>query len=581
MDVSLKMLRQQLYAMRSWDSSGQTQDDRIRQSLNVALVRMANDVPQALVPDEEHAVLLPDVKSSNSTVAAKVGTYRSDKRLLYFVDATSGEGVSGGTSTTTWRPSVTGEWDGIMHIEITDADGQIHRRQCLEWFTETFSDPVSNIAILQYVVTIDRPYNALAAIVSAGDGLEFRIHQPEFFVTDDVTEIFEPARIFDSSRQQVWKISTAGASRQDMLDYQGNSKGRPYRCWRGRHFQLPAPTEAPQVVISSGGGSQELATEFEWKEHLGLRRGKWAICYTYVWGRKDEDWQKSPLVTPGGDTAQNSTYGLTWAYNKNSVPDEVNRYSGISDPQFESAPSPVTTIEQKAPGTSDGALVISATNIDAMKGFADSAFARYGRTGMRIRYYVAHLDANEKDKGAFNATETCNRFYMLCEVEPTFDLVSTLHADGVTTPETIDALGSTAILGGRIVWTGSELYDYERSLKHSTGYFAWKVYPHQDQRYELDFRVSRLPKKFVTDQDTAPIHPEAVPTLLELSLYYVSLTDGNDQTSAQAHLNRYQDLVRVFRDRYANTGRVVEPVPISGYSSRNRYGTFGSTPLDD
>ena len=159
--------------------------------------------------------------------------------------------------------------------------------------------------------------------------------------------------------------------------------------------------------------------------------------------------------------------------------------------------------------------------------------------------------------------------------------MSTLHADGVTTPETIDALGSTAIIGGRIVWTGSELYDYERSLKHSTGYFAWKVYPHQDQRYELDFRVSRLPKKFVTDQDTAPIHPEAVPTLLELSLYYVSLTDGNDQTSAQAHLNRYQDLVRVFRDRYANTGRVVEPVPISGYSSRNRYGTFGSTPLDD
>jgi len=573
-NVSLKMLRQQLYAMRAWDSSGQTQDDRIRQSLNVALDRMANDVPQALVPDEEHVVLLPDVKSSDSTVAAKVGTYRSDKRLLYFVDATSGEGVSGSTSTTTWRPSVTGEWDGIMHIEITDADGQVHRRQCLEWFTETISDPVSNLSVLQYVVTIDRPYNALAAIASAGDGLEFRIHQPEFFVTDDVTEIFEPARIFDSSRQQVWKIDTAGASRQDMLDYQGNSKGRPYRCWRSRHFQLPAPTEPPQVVIAA---DQTLPTEFEWKEDLGLRRGKWAICYTYVWGRKDEDWQKSPLVTPGGDTAQNSTYGLTWAYNKNTVPSEVNQYSGISDPQFESAPSPVATIEQKAPGTGDGAIVISATNIDAMKGFADSDFARYGRTGMRIRYYVAHLDANEKDRGAFNATETSDRFYMLCEVEPTFDLVGTLHEDGVTTPETVTELGTTAIIGGRIVWTGSELYDYERPLKHSTGYFGWKVYPHQDQRYELDFRVSRLPRKFITDQDTAPIHPEAVPTLLELSLYYVCLTDGNDQTSAQAHLNRYQDLVRVFRDRYANTGRVVEPVPISGYSSRNRYGTFGST----
>tara|TARA_R110000751_G_scaffold15141_5_gene48898 strand:- start:1193 stop:2911 length:1719 start_codon:yes stop_codon:yes gene_type:complete len=572
------MLRQQLYAMRAWDSSGQTQNERIRQSLNVALARMANDVPQALVPDEEHAVLLPDVKSSTSTVASKLGVYRSDKRLLYFVDATSGEGIAGSTSTTTWRPSVTGEWDGIMHIEITDAAGQIHRRQCLEWFTQTFADPVSGASITQYAVTIDRPYNELVPIVNGGDGLEFRIHQPEFFVTDDVTEVFEPAQIFDGSRQKVWKMSTAGASRQDMLGFQGDTKGRPHRCWRGRHFQLPAPTEAPTVVISKG---QELADQFTWKEAQGLRRGKWAICYTYVWGRKDEEWQKSPLVTPGGDIAQDSTYELTWAYNKNTVPDEVNRYSGISDPQFESAPSPATIIEQKAPGKDEGALVISATNIDAMKGFGDSSFARYGRTGMRIRYYVAHLDANKIGKGQFNAVETSNRFYMLCEVEPTFDLVAALTLDGVVAPTEITSLGSRAMIGGRIVWTGTELYDYERSLKHSTGYFAWKVYPQQDSRYELDFRVSRLPKSFITEQDTAPIHPEAVPTLLELSLYYVSLTDGNDQTSAQAHLNRYQDLVRVFRDRYANTGRVVEPVPISGYSSRNRYGTFGSTPLDD
>lgn len=101
--------------------------------------------------------------------------------------------------------------------------------------------------------------------------------------------------------------------------------------------------------------------------------------------------------------------------------------------------------------------------------------------------------------------------------------------------------------------------------------------PHQDSRYEVDFRVSRLPKPFLTDADTAPIHPESIPTLLELALYYVSLSDGNDQVSAQAHLSRYQDLLRVFRDRYANSGRVVEPVPILGYSSRHRYGTFSSS----
>ena len=133
----------------------------------------------------------------------------------------------------------------------------------------------------------------------------------------------------------------------------------------------------------------------------------------------------------------------------------------------------------------------------------------------------------------------------------------------------------------RIVWTGAELYDYHRRLPHSTGYYAWKVYPHQDARYELDFRVSRLPKKYVNDEDTAPIHPEAIPTLIELALYYVCLVDGNDQVSAQAHLTRYYDLLRVFRDRYGNSGGIVEPVPILGYSGRHRYGKHSSTPLED
>ena len=583
MNVSLATLKRQLYAMRSWDSTGETQDNRIRQALNVALDRMANDVPQALIPDEEHVVLYPDALSSESTVDARVLTLDSDKRLLEFVD-TAGTKIADASSLTTWRPTVTGEWDGIMHIEITDASGQIHRRQCLEWFKDGSTT---------YGVTLDRPYNEL--ITSSGQGvgaLQFRIHQPEFFVADDVMELLEPARIFDGSRQQVWKIDTPGAGRQDMTDFRGNSKGRPYRCWRGRHFKLPAPTEAPKVmepnvvpqesevpsIAGTTGSSTPLDTEYKWVNSLGLRRGKWAVCYTYVLGRKDEDWQQSPLVTPGGDIEQDSTYGLTWAYHKGDAATGVNKYSGIHDPQFESAPSPVTIYEQVGEGD-PGALIISATNIDAMLGFGDSAFKRYGRTGMRIRYYVAHMEADETGIGTLNDAGTNQRFHLLCEVEPTFDLVTVLAAESPTVPvpPEILALGSAESTAARIVWTGKELYDYHRTLKHSTGYYAWKVFPHQDARYELDFRVTRLPKKYINDQDTAPIHPEAVPTLVELALYYVSLVDGNDQVSAQAHLSRYQDLVRVFRDRYANTGRIVEPVPILGYSQRHRYGTFSSS----
>ena len=609
MNVSLAMLRKQLYAMRSWDSSGETQNTRILQSLNVALDRMANDVPQALIPDEEHVVLKPDVVSSDTTVKARVVSADNDKRLLEFVDST-GTGIAASGSETTWRPTITGEWDGIMHIEITDSSGRIHRRQCLEWFKKTILDVPSQTSHTAYLVTLDRPYNELITADNQGVGaLQFRIHQPEFFVSDDVMELLEPARIFDGSRQQVWKIDTGGAGRQDMRDFQGNSKGRPYRCWRGRHFQMPAPTEAPTVVDVSGTvsidrempaphdhpqgtpdhfhylrgiASLPLEDEYKWVNPLGLRRGTWAVCYTYVWGRKDEEWQQSPLVTPGGDTEQDSTYGLTWAYHKGTAATGVNKYSGIHDPQFESAPSPVTMVTQP-PSADPGALIISATNIDEMLGFGDSTNTRYGRTGMRIRYYVAHLDADGTGTGDFNDVETNQRFHLLCEVEPTFDLPTVLTTESSPVPITpaLTALGEAEKKGARIIWTGKELYDYHRTLKHSTGYYAWQVFPHQDDRYEMDFRVTRLPKKFVDDQDTAPIHPEAVPTLIELALYYVSLVDGNDQISAQAHLSRYQDLVRVFRDRYANTGRIVEPVSISGYSSRNRYGTFGSTQLED
>lgn len=608
MNVSLAMLKRQLYAMRSWDSSGVTQDNRITQALNAALVRMASDVPQALVPGEEHIVLYPDVVSTDDAVKARVITFDSDKRLLEFVD-TAGTPIAKTGSLTTWRPVVTGEWDGLMHIEITDASGVVHRRQCLEWFVETTQTDPNDIStkFSNYAVTLDRPYPDLitTGLNVGGGSLEFRIHQPEFFVDAQVMEVMEPARIFDGTRQQVWKIDTAGASRQDMLDFQGNSTGRPYRCWRGRHFKLAAPTEAPFILEANAkdtvtvqrelsrevGQNGEgkivetitetvtpgvLAAAYKWADDKGLRRGKWGICYTYVLGRRDEEWEQSPLITPGGDTDQDSSFGLTWAYKKGSVLTGENQFSGINDPLFESAPSPIAIIDQKDSGD-PGALIISATNIDEMLGFGDPSYKRYGRSGMRIRYYVSHLEANERGAGTFNAVETNRRFYLLCEVEPTYDMATTLESSGTPLPSAIVDLSEADKPSARIIWTGKELYDYHRPLHHSTGYYAWKVFPHQDARYELDFRVSRTPRRLLDDADTAEVHPEAVPTLIELALYYVSLVDGNDQMSAQAHLERYLNLVRVFRDRYGNPGGIVEPVSILGYSHRHRYGTFSSS----
>ena len=115
MDVSLAALRSRLYALRSWDSTGTTLDNRIRAALNLALDRIAGDIPEALVPDEEHIVLLPDVDGQADVISSKVCTFDNDKRLLYFVD-TAGVSIGAAASATSWTPTVTGEWDGIMHL---------------------------------------------------------------------------------------------------------------------------------------------------------------------------------------------------------------------------------------------------------------------------------------------------------------------------------------------------------------------------------------------------------------------------------------------------------------------------------
>jgi hypothetical protein len=638
-NVSLGALRARLLDLRSWDSSGDTLNNRIRAALNLALDRLAGDVPEALVPDEEHIVLYADVDSGTSTVDARL-KFTTDRRVLEFVD-TAGAGIADGASLTTWRPTITGEWDGIMHLEITDPDGVAHRRQSLEWWKDTSGSPT------RYYVSLDRPWRNIT-----DTAMTFRIHQPEFFVQDDVMELLEPGRIWDGTKQQVWAIDTAGAYRQDMVDFQGDSGGRPYRMWRGRHFQLPAPTEPPQVIeafndqvpknvvteegkpgstpigspgspteVQPGGddhpafvtkvvgsgttsagtsgtagtaalaplvsgasgpgasvlgsttGTPAVDSDYQWHTANTLRAGTWAIRYTYVWGRRDEEWEQSPLVTPGSNTEQDSSYKLTWAYEPaGTVVSGVNKYSGVHDPVWESAPSPATIVQQ----TSSGALVFSATNIDAMLGFGDSAQTRFGRTGRRIRYYVAHL-GTEGNTGDFNAVETNYRYHLLCEVEPTYDQVDALTTAGKTTPTSVSALGGGARKGGRIVWNGDQLYDYHRPLKHSTGYYAWKAYPRQNNRYELDLRVLRLPRKYIDDQDTAPIQRDAVPALIELTLYYVSLVDGNDQTGAQAHLQRYQELAKTYRQRYGSPGGIVEPVPITGYHSRHQYGKFSNS----
>jgi hypothetical protein len=494
MDTSLGALRARLFNFRAWDSTGTTLDNRVVQAMNTALERISGDVPEAVVPDDEHVVLQKDVVGDDASVQARVSP-TSDTRVLKFVDP---NGVAL-TPSSPWVPDVTGTFDGIMHIEVVDTNGQVHRRQCREFWLLAG-------ASAGYYVSLDRPWDA------AGTAFSFRLHQPEFFVCDDVTRVLEPARLYNETRQQVWAIDTGGAYRQDMVDYRGEDKGQPFRLWRDRHFQIPAPSTPPTAAPTAPNtGAPWTGPEWE---------GTFQFCFTYVWGRRDLEWQRSP--------------------------------EGIRDPQWESAPSPLSAIYTQTGASAGRAIEITTTNIDAMLGFGDAATLRYSRSGMRIRIYVARTGTQTTTPygTGFDRVETNGKFYLLGEVEPT---------------------------AGVFTWNGSAIPDYQRQLKHSTGYYAYQVFPHQDERYELDLRVQRLPKKLQDDQDTPPIQRDAVPSYIELCLYYMCLMDGVDQTGANIHLSRYNELARHFRKRYANPGGAVDPMPITGFTARFRFGRFRDT----
>ena len=744
MNVSRGALRRRLLAMRAWDSQGKSLDDKINEAINQALDRMATDVPEALLPDEEHISLRAPVKTGDDGVKAYIRVCAWDKRLMEFVDA-DGVPIDDIGSLTNWRPRCTGEWDGIMHLEVKGPDGTWYRRQCREFFyvqgnantqppllgagtasslaatlkdeTESSGMAVSgtrplgtgagnaaatpsfvsrrsdrlllatrlgveesqltdevvaayqkqrknprnrlvkqsgrvrvaqamvgnhgtkggqsydavhgvdeSLGLVQgsqqtynkalstapippppgskpggltatalakvayvdpatvsgsatgaggfeavvpplipykaYMVTIERPWrnNTDGWLAGTGaqplrstDPMEFRLYQPEFFTRDDVMEVNEPGVIWDGSRQQVWGIDTAGSDRADMRDFRGDVTGRPVRMYRGRHFQMPAPTNAPMLDYSQS---------VSWSDALGegLKRGSFKICYTYVWGRRDKEWQQSPNVAPIGHEPITCMQKLWWAHDA-GLASLASPYqtglTGINDPLWESGPSPVGQVVADDP-SANSALIIRATNIDEMMGFSNPWTLRFSRTGIRLRFYISYTAYDQASRGATYNAETNDRFYLLCEVEPTYD-----------------QLGGHPGTACRFVYTGEQIFDIERPLRHSTGYYAWKTYPAHDQRYEMDFRVTRLPKSLDDDQDTPPIQRGATSALVELAAYYVALLDGADQGGAQLHLDRYDALIKTVRNRYANPGRVVEPTSLVG-RTRSRSGRFGT-----
>ena len=498
MDVSLEALSTRVLRLRSWDEASTSHKKRVYEAINIALERLAGEVPEALVPDLQHVELIPD-STSGGTSTRMAAT--ADSRVLSFT--TTAGAVLGASPA--WAPTIDGTWDGLLHLEIKDPDGTWRRRQSMEWWNDADTGA--------WYVSVDRPWR------NATDTLmEFRIHQPQIWLDAETTKLRD-ARIWNDNRTRLGKVSLGTAHRMALTDVRGQSTGPPTELYPGHHYQVPAPQNA--LVARA-----DEATKWQGPEYNGSFR----FCYTYVRGRRTQEHQSSP--------------------------------GGTLDPMWESAPSPevtyVATIHNSGimlPTDAGNSIQLRATNIDALLDFDVTGSLREGRSGHRIRFYVAR-DAVEPTTpgGQYDNTETAGIFYLLAEVDP-----------------------ATTIPTAVYTWTGAQIPDHRRRLQHSTGYFGWRPWPHHDARYVLDLEVERMPRTLAGPRDTAPIKRNAVAVLLEITLYYLSLQDGNDQESAQLHLRRYEALSRQYRRRYANQGGQVLPRTITPFERPLRLGTFSGS----
>lgn len=265
-----------------------------RACIDTAISRLASEIPEAVVPDEETIRLITD---RTSTSLGRTLAATTDVRVMTFGLDT----LPGGYEILT-----DGTWDGLW-LEITRSGGTTYRYQA-----RTFWKPASGSYKDHYLVSLDRPWQ-----FPSDSGLTFRLYQKFVYTRDDVTSIVD-GRLWDSKRT-VFRVLPAGFARYSQTeDFKGQTKAPSAFLSRWGVFQMPAPARTPSVALDTKGGtwstSQEAPGQFKYK-------------YTYVWGKKtsllapggssDPMWESSPsaesatITVAGIPSAAVSLYNLT------------------------------------------------------------------------------------------------------------------------------------------------------------------------------------------------------------------------------------------------------------------------------
>jgi hypothetical protein len=106
---------------------------------------------------------------------------------------------------------------------------------------------------------------------------------------------------------------------------------------------------------------------------------------------------------------------------------------------------------------------------------------------------------------------------------------------------------------------GRIIPDYHRRLRETHGYQAVKFYPYPDQRYEVDIRCVRRPRKLVDDQDAPLIHAVAIDLVINKALVLLYENMGNPSMAQMARV-RYDENLMTLSKRYGDLRPAQVPV---------------------
>jgi len=294
--------------------------------INRAYNAIFTDAP-FLLEQDVRIVTQPDARPASGVVGDTMTVNATDRRVLERVRTTAPPTFTG----TVWATNKT--WDGRW-VEVTDPNGQVHRRRTREWWTDTVGGGLAPITYYDRV-SLEEPWPN-----NTDANMAYRVYTPEYTLPAPAIEI-KSARFYGDSNHRLEVANQYDMERYQLADFQGRIIGMPELVYRGRPFQIMAPTRPADVALPD-------VPTWTGPENPG----NFDFLYTYVWGNKDPD-----LLTP----------------------------LGLDEVKWESAPSPISATIATTVGGS--AINVLMPNVDFELGFRASLVSE-NRSGFRKRIYV-------------------------------------------------------------------------------------------------------------------------------------------------------------------------------------------------